>query len=70
MRKLSAPCSAYRIVVDEESDRLLGAHLLGPDAAETINLLALAMKFGHTAKEVKSVLFAFPTCSSDVRSML
>ncbi len=70
MRKLSAPCSAYRIVVDEESDRLLGAHLLGPDAAETINLFALAMKFGHTAKEVKSVLFAFPTCSSDVRSML
>lgn len=70
MRKVSAPCAGYRILVDRDSGVILGAHLIGPDAAETINLFALAMKFGLTVTDIKSTLFAFPTFSADVRSML
>lgn len=70
MRKVSAPCAGYKILVDRDSGVILGAHLIGPDAAESINLFALAMKFGLTATDIKSTLFAFPTFSADVRSML
>jgi glutathione reductase (NADPH) len=70
VRKVGGGPAAYRVLVECETERLLGAHLIGPRAEETINLFALAMKFGHTATDLKSVLFAFPTFGHDVRSML
>ncbi len=83
MRSVSNPnvfaagdCSASEVprltpvAIDRQNDKVLGAHLLGPSAEETINLFALAMKFGLTAKDLKSTLFAFPTFTSDVRQML
>ncbi|WP_417383435.1 dihydrolipoyl dehydrogenase family protein [Gimesia sp.] len=70
LRKVGMTCAAYKILVEKSTDQILGAHLLAPDAAETINLFAMAMKFRLTAKEVKSVLFAFPTSASGIRNML
>lgn len=70
MRKVSAGCAAFKILVDRKSDAILGAHLLGPDAGETINLFAVAMRAGMTASELKSVLIVFPTFAADVRAML
>ncbi|GAB5442768.1 MAG: NAD(P)/FAD-dependent oxidoreductase [Fuerstiella sp.] len=70
VRKLGGGVAGFRIIVDQESDRLLGAHLLGPAAEETINLFALAIKFDLTATDLKSTLFAFPTFASDVRQMV
>lgn len=69
MRKIGIRCGGYKILVDDE-DRIVGAHLLGHAAEETINLFALAMKFGLTATDFKSTLFAFPTFASDVRTMV
>lgn len=69
-RKLGSPPAGFRILVEQKTGRLLGAHLLGPAAAETINLFALAMKFNLTAKDLKSCLFVFPTAASDVRQMV
>jgi len=70
MKKVAAKHARYKVLVEKSSDRILGAHLLGPDAAETINLFALAMKAGVPATEMKSTLFAFPTFAHDVRGML
>jgi len=70
IRKVCESSAAYKILVDKASDRILGAHLLGPGAAETINLFALAMRGGMTARDVKATLMVFPTFASDVRSML
>ncbi len=70
VRKLCESVGASKFLVDPETDQLLGVHLLGPDADVTINLFALAMKAGLTTREIKSVLFAFPTAASDIRSML
>ncbi|MCS7469953.1 NAD(P)/FAD-dependent oxidoreductase [Stieleria sp. ICT_E10.1] len=70
VRKSLQPCGGYKLLIDKDSDRILGAHLIGPAADETINLFALAMKFGLTAADIKSTLFAFPTHASDVRQML
>jgi glutathione reductase (NADPH) len=70
MRKVGETHAAYKILVENGSDRLLGAHLMGHDAAESINVFALAMRLQLKATDVKSVLFTFPTFAADIRSML
>jgi glutathione reductase (NADPH) len=49
---------------------MLGAHLFGHNAAEAINIFALAMKFGLTNRDPKKVLWAYPTHISDIKYML
>lgn len=70
MRKVRESHAAYKIILERKSERILGAHLLGPESGELINLFAIAIKSGLTRKEVKSTLFVFPTLSADIRAML
>ncbi|MEZ6089643.1 MAG: NAD(P)/FAD-dependent oxidoreductase [Pirellulaceae bacterium] len=70
VRKTGETVAAYKVLIDESNDRIVGAHLLGPAAEETINLFALAMSHQLTASDLKSTLFSFPTFASDVRRML
>lgn len=70
VRKSGQRCAGFKILIDKNTDLILGAHLLGPAAEETINLFALAMKHGLTATDMKSTLFAYPTFGSDVRMMV
>lgn len=70
MKKVGAKYACYKVLIEDPSGRILGAHLFGPDAAETINIFALAISEGLTAKALKSVLFTFPTFINDVRDMV
>jgi glutathione reductase (NADPH) len=70
MKKVGETHAMYKVLVDKSSDRILGAHLLGQDAAETINVFAMAMKFDLKATDIKSVLFTFPSFIHDLRSMV
>lgn len=56
--------------LDEENGRILGGHLIGPDAEEVINLFALAIRQGLTSEDLKSAIFAYPTAASDIGTML
>src|SRR5262249_5383329 len=38
----------YKLVVDNETDRVVGAHMIGPDAPEILQALAIAVKAGLT----------------------
>jgi glutathione reductase (NADPH) len=69
-RRIAEKNSAYKVLLEQQSNRILGAHLLGPMAEETINLFALAMHAGMTAEVVKQTLFAYPTHASDLQYML
>jgi len=51
-------------------DRIIGAHLVGHGAAETIHPLALAMKHGIRASELKDFVWAYPSFSSDLKYLL
>lgn len=62
--------AAYKVLIEEGTGRILGAHLLGPAAEETINLFTLAMRFDINAEQLKQVLFAYPTHASDMKYML
>ena len=48
-RRLGEEASAFKVIVEDGTGRILGAHLLGPHADETINLFSLAMRAGVTA---------------------
>jgi len=69
-RRLNEPVSGFKILVDKETDLIIGAHLLGPNAEETINLFTLAMNAGITASVLRKTIFSYPTNASDVVHML
>jgi glutathione reductase (NADPH) len=60
----------YKVLIQERSGKILGAHLVGPHADEVINVFAFAIRHGSTAKELKDTVFAYPTGASDIGSML
>lgn len=69
-RQASQPVYGHKVLVEKDSGRILGAHLVGPHADEVINLFALAIRHGLTARDLKDTMFAYPTAASDVGYML
>lgn len=61
--------ASAKIIVDKTTDEILGAHLLGPDYAELINIFALAIKLGLTSKQLKSMNATYPSIGSDLGAM-
>jgi glutathione reductase (NADPH) len=69
-RRVALPHTSYKTLVEEGTERILGAHLLGLHAEEVINLFALAIRIGLRATDLKNMVYAYPTSASDVNSML
>ena len=69
-RRVREPTAMYKTIIEEGSDRVLGAHLLGPDAEEVINLFALTIRHGLTAAALSHTIYAYPSTASDVASMV
>ena len=59
-----------KIIVDQTTDRILGAHFVGHAGQELVNLFGLAMRFGLTAGQIRDNVYAYPTFSSDIKHML
>lgn len=62
--------AAAKILIDKASDRIVGAHLLGPEYGELINTFSLAIKLGLTTRQLKSATAAYPTVGSDLGYMI
>ncbi len=69
-RRIGEEVSGYKVLVEEHTGRVLGAHLLGPHAEEVINLFAMAMRAGMTAADIEQMIFAYPTSASDIGYMV
>jgi glutathione reductase (NADPH) len=69
-RRVAEEWSGFKVLIEEGTDKVLGAHLLGPHAEEVINLFGLAIRHGITAAQLKSTIFAYPTNASDLQYML
>ena len=59
-----------KIIVEETTDRIVGAHMVGHAGEELIHLFALAMKHGITASQLTDMVYSFPTFASDIRNMM
>ena len=69
-RRIGNRFSSYKVLIERETDRILGAHIFGPHADEVINLFAMAMRAGVKASEVRNVLYAYPSVSGDISYMV
>jgi glutathione reductase (NADPH) len=69
-RRVGEPVYGYKTLVEEDSGRILGAHLVGPHVDEVINVFGLAIRHGLTINDLKGTMFAYPTGASDIGSML
>lgn len=69
-RRLNEPVSGFKVLIDKDSGCIIGAHLLGPNAEESINLFTLAMNTGMKADDLKKTIFSYPTNASDIVHML
>lgn len=69
-RRLAEPVYAFKTLVEEDSGRILGAHLVGPRADEVIDIFVLAIRHDLTVENLKATIFAYPTATSDVSYMI
>jgi glutathione reductase (NADPH) len=69
-RRVALPHTGSKVLVEEGSDRILGAHLLGLHAEEVINLFGLAIRAGLRASDLKTMVYAYPTSASDIGYMV
>jgi len=69
-RRLQEPAYAYKIIINDRTKAIVGAHLLSGNAAETINLFAMAINCGTTSEGLKKMIFTYPSWCNDVKSML
>ncbi|SUZ32557.1 Dihydrolipoyl dehydrogenase 3 [Roseibaca ekhonensis] len=56
-----------KILADKDSDRILGAHIIGPYAGDLIHEICVAMEFGAAAEDLARTCHAHPTYSEAVR---
>ena len=67
-RAMAANCTLgfVKILADAKTDRVLGVHIIGPNASELIAQAVIAMEFGSSAEDLGLTVFAHPTLSETV----
>ena len=66
-RAMGSTDGFVKILADQETDRILGAHIIGPDAGTLIAELATAMEFGASSEDVARTCHAHPSLSEAVK---
>ena len=56
-----------KMLADSNSDKVLGVHIIGPNAGELIAEMSLAMEFGASAEDIARTCHAHPTFSEAVK---
>jgi glutathione reductase (NADPH) len=58
-----------KLIVDEASDRVVGVHMMGPDAGEILQGIAIALKAGATKAMFDSTIGIHPTAAEEFVTM-
>ena len=56
-----------KIIADAKTDKVLGAHIIGPEAGNLIAELVLAMEFGASSEDIARTCHSHPTLTEAVR---
>ena len=70
VRRTGETTASFKVLIEETTGRVLGAHLLGPQVEEVINLFALAVRHGLPADALSDMLTAYPSGGSNVGGMV
>jgi glutathione reductase (NADPH) len=69
-KRIGETHAASKVLVHEETGVVVGAHVLGHNADEVINLFALAVRKRMTVDELDDVIWAYPTCGYELQYMI
>lgn len=58
-----------KFLTDAETDKILGAHIIGPDAGELLGESVLAMEYGASAEDIARTCHSHPTLSEAVKEV-
>lgn len=56
----------YKVIVDDANDKIVGAHLIGPDAPEILQIMAVAVKAGLTKAQLDQCVAIHPTMAEEL----
>jgi dihydrolipoamide dehydrogenase len=56
----------FKIISDEDTDKILGAHIIGPHASDLIHEIAVAMEKGLTVRDIAHTIHAHPTLAEGI----
>lgn len=68
-RHVNQPIAVTKLIIDKETDQILGAHVLADEADQLINYFASAIQLNLTTRQLTSVTYAFPTNFADITKM-
>jgi glutathione reductase (NADPH) len=69
-RRTGLKCAGYKLIIGEDEGKILGAHLLGRHMDEVVNIFAVAMRAGLTVRDLKSMVWSYPSIGYTIRYML
>lgn len=69
-RTLGDTNGLFKVVVDADTDKILGCTLFGPDSSEVINLVAMAMKTGQEYTFLRDFIFTHPSMSEALNDLM
>jgi len=69
-RRTNEKHTGFKVLIEEDTGRILGAHLLGAHAGEVINMFVLAIRHGITASDLKRTIYVHPAETTDISYML
>lgn len=58
-----------KLVVDAESDRVVGCHVLGPDAGEIVQMAAISLRLGATKAQFDATMALHPSAAEELVTM-
>ncbi len=69
-KRIGEEHGTYKILIDTQTDEILGAHIARHNSSEAINVMALAMKFKIKASALAEFMWSYPTATSDLKYMV
>ncbi|MGZ3497856.1 MAG: dihydrolipoyl dehydrogenase family protein [Vulcanimicrobiaceae bacterium] len=69
-RRLNEKVAEYKMLIEKETGRIVGAHILSAYAEEQINVLSLAIRHRMKAQDIIDAFFAYPSGASDLQYMV
>lgn len=69
-KKENSDLYAFKIIANERTKEIVGAHLLSSEANEAINVFTTAINAKMTTDEFKKMIFTYPSYASDLKNML
>ncbi len=69
-QRLALDRSGYKVLINKNNSKIIGAHLLGHHVEEVINIFSIAIRKGLTAEELRETIWSYPSVSDTLDDIL